>query len=703
MRTLNYLLAFFIISINSYAQNSSKEDLKAKGLKEQQIYCRLDEYNRAMPCKKSDAQFYRIVTTNKQGYIVGLVKEYYLTGELKAEGEAYWDSNDDKTCYWKNKVTGYYKTGVKEVEKDYGPFEGKAGSYSLKNGKYITWYENGQKETEGSYANGDEQGEFKYYNKEGALIERKEFSRGQCLKTWTLGKPTKIYFDKNGNITNDKLNQEYYRMATFDENGTVIGKVKDYYITGEIKLEGDVAAIDVANNYNANWKGIISSYYKSGKKHQDINYDTIGNINGPSYTWHENGNKKAEVIYAKGKENGPYTLWYENGNKMEEGVYLDGVKTGISIYYSENGNFQSKLQYSNGKLIEKWYTQDKTRTPDGTALCGTCAGSGKVQCDNANVYIQLVGGYTGRRYTNLDNEPDARTVNSYIYKCENGILISDKNSYTEKCKKCTGTGKLQCVKCKGVGRFRIPEHLPNQKIFYYDKDWVSTNFIPDAAFYRVVTFTNGKPDSRIKDYYINGNLRMEAEATYIDNNGNCSNKYKNKAVGYFKTGQKQFEYNFNSNGEFDGLVSNWLEYNVKDDIDEYHGLIANWKACRYYQKAQFSNGQLIRDIGNEEYWGAAAEVMSDLFGDANTSREGICYVKIEESGTVETNSGIKLPKYRVTCANYSLDDDIYFNPGSQSINPGWYDIVGSLFGSEGIFLHDSDIKLAAEKLCGCSE
>lgn len=45
-----------------------------------------------------------------------------------------------------------------------------------------------------------------------------------------------------------KSDADYYRLITFDEKGKPLGKVKDYYITGELQWEGYFSYVDKYDN-----------------------------------------------------------------------------------------------------------------------------------------------------------------------------------------------------------------------------------------------------------------------------------------------------------------------------------------------------------------------------------------------------------------------------------------------------------------------
>jgi len=141
----------------------------------------------------------------------------------------------------------------------------------------------------------------------------------------------KIYYDEDWKVCN-KSNADYYRLITFDENGKPLGKVKDYYITGELQWEGYFSYVD--------------------------KYDNSKDINEGHCIWyHKNGNKSRESEMVNNLENGRTTFWYENGNKAREVDYKMGVPDGIWIDYYETGKIFRKFNFTDGELKDKFFTE----------------------------------------------------------------------------------------------------------------------------------------------------------------------------------------------------------------------------------------------------------------------------------------------------------------------------------------------------------
>jgi len=88
-------------------------------------------------CDKSEAEYYRIVTFDAYNKPIGMVKDYYITGELQFEGEAISiDVADDSNSKWKGKTVGFYQNGKRQFENFYD-------SYGNATGLTKNWDENG--------------------------------------------------------------------------------------------------------------------------------------------------------------------------------------------------------------------------------------------------------------------------------------------------------------------------------------------------------------------------------------------------------------------------------------------------------------------------------------------------------------------------------------------------------------------------------
>lgn len=145
-------------------------------------------------------------------------------------------------------------------------------------------------------------------------------------------KQEKIYYDKEWKGCSQSK-ASFYRLVTINENGKPIGKVMDYFITGELQSEVEGALfIDKDDDKNSKLIGKSIGYYKSGKKNFEHILDSQGN----------------EISN---------THWYENGNKKFETKFKNGKYDGLYISYYENGKIKFKQECKDGKPIDKWFTE----------------------------------------------------------------------------------------------------------------------------------------------------------------------------------------------------------------------------------------------------------------------------------------------------------------------------------------------------------
>jgi S1-C subfamily serine protease len=141
----------------------------------------------------------------------------------------------------------------------------------------------------------------------------------------------KYYYDENWNGCSQN-NAAFYRIINLDKDGKYNGKIKDYFISGELQSEIDKAIyIDKNSDKNSIFTGKSIGYYKSGKK----NFEHLMDDKGKEiYNFH----------------------WYENGNKKSESRYKNGELDGLVTKYYENGKIESMFNFTEG-IIDKWWIE----------------------------------------------------------------------------------------------------------------------------------------------------------------------------------------------------------------------------------------------------------------------------------------------------------------------------------------------------------
>lgn len=202
----------------------------ALGQKQEKIYYDKEWQVVQSPSK---AEYYRLITFDANGKPVGIVKDYYLTGELQWEGKMLfvdkYDNTKDRSdgrCIW------YHKNGKKSRES--------VMVDDKEDGLTTIWYEDGQVAREVEYKLGVLNGKYIDYYENGKVKFKAQYKDGKPVDKWALdcdefGKCQKVFFDGFKTTDNDNdwplmdkdncesriIAEKGLRMETTSERGFV--------------------------------------------------------------------------------------------------------------------------------------------------------------------------------------------------------------------------------------------------------------------------------------------------------------------------------------------------------------------------------------------------------------------------------------------------------------------------------------------------
>jgi uncharacterized protein len=243
---------------------------------------------------------------------------------------------------------------------------------SLKQGKWVTFYENGNLQTEGYYSAGIKNGYFKEYSPDGNLLSITKYVNGEIQKD--AAELTKLdikreYYDdgqlkklgsykddvpegitreyaEDGKITSSKIYKKGVIVGDgiVDASGLKQGPWKEYYDTGELK--------GVGKYFNGMKIGEWKFYYKNGKVEQTGKYLKNETPDGEWIWYHENGNVLRDELFSEGLENGPMTEYSDSGTVISKGEYVDGLEEGVWTY--QLGDIKAEGSYKEGKRTGVW-------------------------------------------------------------------------------------------------------------------------------------------------------------------------------------------------------------------------------------------------------------------------------------------------------------------------------------------------------------
>ena len=123
-------------------------------------------------CEAKNASYYRLITYSAPNKPKGVVKDYYITGELQSEQyPIFIDYDDDSRSFLEGAQIFYHKNGKIERKQQY--FNNKL------NGPSISYYPNGEIESEINFEHGIPDGDAIEYFSNGNIATVRKFNDGQ--------------------------------------------------------------------------------------------------------------------------------------------------------------------------------------------------------------------------------------------------------------------------------------------------------------------------------------------------------------------------------------------------------------------------------------------------------------------------------------------------------------------------------------------
>jgi S1-C subfamily serine protease/antitoxin component YwqK of YwqJK toxin-antitoxin module len=179
-------------------------------------------------CKQKDASFYRLITYEAPNKPLGVIKDFYINGQLQSEFYCiYLDYDDEGKNFHEGEATWYHKNGKCEQKRYY---------YNNKiNGPNTFYFENGQLAQERNYNHGVLEGYLKSYYPNGNPTITAYYEGG------SLFEQKYIEYDENGLgaiVYNENffLNNDKWTSKT-DEHESMINS--DGHL--ELKLSNDLS------------------------------------------------------------------------------------------------------------------------------------------------------------------------------------------------------------------------------------------------------------------------------------------------------------------------------------------------------------------------------------------------------------------------------------------------------------------------------
>lgn len=413
-----------------------------------------------------------------------------------------------------------------------------------KSGRWIYFFNNYEKSTEGTYDDkGEKVGIWKYYFDNGALQSVVDMGTGEYTYYFASGKKDKHYF--------------------FRDEG-VQGAVEIYHPTGELK--------EKSNYKNGKRHGKIEVFYPSGNL--DIVYNYVdGALEGETLSYFESGVLFSKTIYKAGAMNGPYLQYFANGKLRSTGTYVNDGGEGEWKYYYINGQLEKVGNYKNDQPVGEWKFNLKDGSPSSVSHYDQGGKLDGEQISYENGKQFFVNTFKGGLLVNVNYfDASGKSIGSFGNDKGN---FKGKTFYT--------TGELL-----SEGNYKAGEVDGLWKIYF------RTGQIQGEQ-----TYSKGKKNGKGIAYFKNGNLNVVAN--YVDGayDGSYQDFYEHgqvKQEGWFQQDQRQQQWiSYHANGEVESDM-----YYVNNELSgEYIDYHSDGKMTR---KLNYVEGKImdVALFGNDE-------------------------------------------------------------------------------------------------------
>lgn len=223
--------------------------------------------------------------------------------------------------------TTYYSPGAPKEIKQFDVTGNKSGEWK--------WFFNtGQIQKLENYKSGRLHGKWEQYDRDGRLIDRREFINDTMYSWMSYASMTyqcgefKGMILQNGRVEHYDRHGKYLESIGMMKNGVHSGKWSGYFASG--KLES------IRHFDEGKMEGTEILFYESGEI-RSVRYYTANQPHGPMWNYFENGKMMASGHFESGKAVGVWRYYYENGQVKESGTYQLGQRVGKWSYYNEKG------------------------------------------------------------------------------------------------------------------------------------------------------------------------------------------------------------------------------------------------------------------------------------------------------------------------------------------------------------------------------
>ena len=131
-----------------------------------------------------------------------------------------------------------------------------------------------------------------------------------------------LYYNRSGRIVRNPAFADYYRIALYPSDSAGHKIFKDFYLSGELRKEGNFLVIDTLDDCRTLFDGEIVSYFKNGRT-SEKSYYSGGLLHGEYLRYNEDGSCRMVEYHAGKPIHDYYLLLDERGNTLKFSIADD--------------------------------------------------------------------------------------------------------------------------------------------------------------------------------------------------------------------------------------------------------------------------------------------------------------------------------------------------------------------------------------------
>ncbi len=221
--------------------------------------------------------------------------------------------------------------------------------HNIPNGRYISYYVNGNVESRGQFTNNETTGVWEFFYETGNLKMRGILKQNTNYGLW----------------------EYFYESGQKSMEGSINGRDREgewkmYYENGQIKEIGE---------YRENKRvGLWKSYFEDGLLRGEIDYTED---HGTYTEYYHSGKVLAQGPKVGPRNAGHWRIFAEDGTLQSEGDYLNGKKHGEWTNYYPSSKVASRGRFEHDEPVGDWeyYFEDGKISSKGAFLGGVKSGS----------------------------------------------------------------------------------------------------------------------------------------------------------------------------------------------------------------------------------------------------------------------------------------------------------------------------------------